>query len=306
MIIGINFPTNIGDTILALPVLDVLRGNFPSAKITAISSSKTRNLLSKNNFIDEVVLFDKNWTWKKKMYFSLHLRGKFDVFVDLKNSFLPLILKPKRTTPFLRFSSKSLHKRIFYLSLIKNLVKDNKTTLRSRIVLSSSRMEEWRGYFSGKDYLFIGLSSASSLKSYPPQYLKELISRLNTTKVVLLGGENDKDFYQGLEARNIINLVAQTEIEDVFFLLENYARLLLTVDCSLLHIGSYLNIPVVALFGPTPEKLFGPYSQHSLVLKREDLRCRPCQRAQCKFGDNQCMKIPPQEVIKAISEFFKS
>ncbi|MCF7872927.1 MAG: hypothetical protein K9L80_01805, partial [Candidatus Omnitrophica bacterium] len=63
----INFPTNIGDAILALPALDQIKTNFPRVEITAIVSPKTKEFLSQNNFIDKIVLFDKCWRIRKKV-----------------------------------------------------------------------------------------------------------------------------------------------------------------------------------------------------------------------------------------------
>jgi len=301
MTIGINFPTNIGDTILALPVLDTLKENFPQAKITAIASPKTRDLLFRNSFIDEVVLFDKKWSWREKMAFSFSLRKKFELFIDLKNTFLPVILAPKKSTPFLRIPSKTTHKKDYYLFLIKNLTKSSNGLIKSEVILESQEKEKWVKLFLEKDYLFIATCSASSLKQYPSSYLKEVVYQLKSEfKIVLLGREEDRDCYKGLFSEDVIDLVGKTEIWEVFFLLKNYAKVFLGVDSSLLHIASYLNIPAVSIFGPTSEKLYGPYSENSLILKRENLACRPCGKAQCRFKTNECMKVEPQKVVEAV------
>ncbi|MCF7895204.1 MAG: hypothetical protein K9L69_03600, partial [Candidatus Omnitrophica bacterium] len=86
----INFPTNIGDAILALPALDRIKTNFTEARITAIVSPKTKKFFSKNNFIDQVVLFDKRWRAREKVRFCLNLRKQFDLMIDFKNSMLPI------------------------------------------------------------------------------------------------------------------------------------------------------------------------------------------------------------------------
>ncbi|RKY45039.1 MAG: hypothetical protein DRP80_00360 [Candidatus Omnitrophota bacterium] len=301
MVIGVNFPTNIGDTILALPALDALKENFPQAKVTAIASPKTRDLLFRNNFIDEVVLFDKKWGWREKMAFSFSLRKKFGLFIDLKNTFLPIVLAPKRRTPFLRISSQSTHKKDYYLSLIKNLTESSNGLVKSEVILEPQEKERWVKLFSGKDYLFIATCSASSLKQYPSSYLKEVVYQLKSKlKIVLLGREEDRNCYKGLFSKDIINLAGKTKIWEVFFLLKNYAKIFLGVDSSLLHIASYLNIPTVSIFGPTSEKLYGPYSENSLILKRENLACRPCGKAQCRFKAKECMRVEPQKIVEAV------
>lgn len=121
----INFPTNIGDTILSLPVLDRVKFNYPWDKITAVVSSKTKELLSRSSFIDEIILFDKSWTKREKRNFAFDLRGKYKVVVDLKNSLLPLVIGSKVRTPFIRFFPKSMHAKDRHISLIKKLPLEN-------------------------------------------------------------------------------------------------------------------------------------------------------------------------------------
>ncbi|MCM8782737.1 MAG: lipopolysaccharide heptosyltransferase II, partial [Candidatus Omnitrophica bacterium] len=69
-----------------------------------------------------------------------------------------------------------------------------------------------------------------------------------------------------------------------------------------MHLTSYLNIPIVAIFGPTDDEEYGPWSSNSLVVKKE-IFCRPCSKAQCKFETIDCMRlIRPQEVLRSVNE----
>jgi len=126
-----NFPTNLGDTILSLPVLDKLKASYPQAKITAIVSPKTKEFLLRNNFIDDVVVFDKRWRIREKMRFCWDLKGKYDLIIDLKNSLLPFLLGIRRRTPFWRRSCKDVHIKDEYLSLVKKIVSQEPVIKRS-------------------------------------------------------------------------------------------------------------------------------------------------------------------------------
>jgi ADP-heptose:LPS heptosyltransferase len=59
-----------------------------------------------------------------------------------------------------------------------------------------------------------------------------------------------------------------------------------------------VGVPVVALFGPTDERKWGPWGEeHTVITKR--LSCYPCKPHKC--GDNECMKrIGVEEVIDAL------
>ncbi len=74
------------------------------------------------------------------------------------------------------------------------------------------------------------------------------------------------------------------------------ASLLITNDSAVLHLASYLNIPSVAIFGPTNEKKYGPWSKIQYIAKKE-IFCRPCQKAQCRFGHLKCMQLVKVEEV---------
>jgi len=301
----INFPTNLGDAIIGLPVLDRLRSNYPQAKISAITSPKTRDFFIRNTFIDEVILFDKSWKLGTKIKFCLYLRGKYDLIADLKNSFLPIALGIRKRTPFIRRFSNKVHIEDKYLSLI-SAVAPKEASEKSSFILQDSEKDKWN-YLETKRAIFIACSSLSSIKQYPYTHLKEVVSFFqNKQNIIILGQEQDRGFYRDiLKQRCVIDLVGKTDINDVFYLLKKYASLLLGVDSSITHMANYLDLPVVCLFGPTSHERSFPRSKHSIVLRREELGCSPCEMAQCEH-DIECMKIAPQEVIEAINKILKN
>jgi len=300
----INFPTNIGDAILGLPTLDRIKANYPQAKITAIVSSRTKDFLIRNNFINEVILFDKAWNKSQKQKFAISLRKKYDMVVDLKNSFLPVIIGPRLRTPFLRLFPKNLHIKEKYLALIKKIAPYERTQ-KSDCVLNEEEKSKWKNLKLPAS-IFIACTSLTSIKCYPYEYLKEVIEKLaKSHPVIIIGSEKDRQFYKDiLTIPGVIDLVGKTQMDDVFYLLKKYAKVLLAVDSSIMHMASYLDIPTVGLFGPTHPNRSCPYSQKSIVLWNKGLACTPCEKAECRFNI-ECMKIKPQEVIQAIEKLWQ-
>ncbi|OGX18824.1 MAG: lipopolysaccharide heptosyltransferase II, partial [Omnitrophica WOR_2 bacterium RBG_13_44_8b] len=97
----------------------------------------------------------------------------------------------------------------------------------------------------------------------------------------------------------IIDLTAGTTIQELSFLIKK-ASCVITNDSAVLHIASYINTPTVAIFGPTNEAKYGPWSEINAIVKR-DLVCRPCEKAQCGPGTLKCMQlIKVEDVLKAI------
>jgi len=296
----INFPTNIGDTILSLPVLDRMKASYPKSKITAIVSANTKNLLIRSNFIDEIVVFDKLWGWRQKMMFSLDLRGKYDIIVDLKNSFLPVVTAAKRRTPFIRKYQKGVHMKDIYLRLIDKL-SYNTYWERGDFILDVERVSYWDNLKLSPS-VFIACSSRSHIKRYPQSYLKRVIETLSKSglPLVILGEERDRDYYKGVSGLSgVYNLVEKTDMADVYFLLKKYARLLLCVDSSILHFGSYFNLPIVSLFGPTNSVRYGPWSKDFVILKNKEVGCSSSGSLPDSF-DALCMDISADIVVKAV------
>ena len=297
----INFPTNIGDTILALPVLDRLRSNYPQAKISAIVSSRTKDFLADNTLLDEVIFFDKHWKNLEKMRFFLRLRGHYDAMVDLKNSFLPFLLGVKQKTPFIRRFNDKIHIADKYQSIAARLM-PGPSRLKSDFRLDSSKQRQWQDLGLNKE-IFVACASLSAIKQYPADNLSKVLDLLpGPGRVIILGNEKDRVFYGDILRRSgVVDLVGATSITDIFYLLKYYAAVLLGVDSSITHVASYLGVPVAAIFGPTSPERFCPRSKGSVVLRKENLACLACGMPGCS-RDNECMRLDPQIVAKAIKD----
>lgn len=300
----INFPTNIGDTVIGLPVLDRLKTNYPQGKITAITSPKTEVFLKQNTFIDHTIIFCKKWGIKQKILFALSLAGKYDIFVDLKNSFLPVISGAKIKTPFIRKFPKNTPAKDMYLNLIKKFTSQDAKT-KSEFIITEEEKNKWHSR-NFSPVIFIACSSLSSKKRYPYVHLKAVVQNLKQTyPLVILGEKADRTFYKDiLSEEGVVDLVGKTSISDIFYLLKNYARLIICVDSSIMHIASYLNLPIVALFGPTSANNYGPWSDNYIILQNKTLSCCPCESSQCKIN-HECMNITLKEIKEAIEIIIK-
>lgn len=302
----VNFPTNIGDAVLSLPALDELVSTYPGGKITAIVSPATREMLSMREDIDEFIVYDKRKRLKEKICFAFSLRkGGYGIMVDFKNSLLPVVLRIKEYTSYIRIYPRDMHVKDRYISLVKRIVAGETGRRGGFLTDDASLKEKWpSGIF--RKAVFVSTFSRSDLKTYPVRYLKRIIEELSPRyRIVLLGDGTSADYYSSLDSYgNVFDLSGKTTLLDVYWLLTNYAALCFCVDSSILHLASYANVPVISLFGPTDEKKYGPWSEkRNVVISRDDLGCRPCGKARCCV-DCQCMHINPERVIEAIDELF--
>jgi heptosyltransferase-2 len=296
----INTPTSIGDSVLALPVIDRLKANYPEADITVICSKYNIEYLSRHSFVAQTLLFDKRWRMSQKIKFAFSLRKKYDLVVDLKNSALPLIIGAKHTSFFRNFKQNS-HAKDNYLKIIEKIA-PLKNAPKAEIRISEEEKEKWCK-FGLSPSLFVACASNALQKRYPYNYLKQALEELkNHYRLVILGQESERQFYQDiLSLEGVIDLVGETKIYEIFYLLKNYAKLLLCVDSSILHIASYVNAPAVALFGQNNPQKYGPWSDKFSVITNKNLACVPCGKPHCDF-DHRCMEIEPSIVVEAVKQ----
>ncbi len=125
-------------------------------------------------------------------------------------------------------------------------------------------------------------------------------------KIVIMGGLEERDLGEAVAVQipEAINLCGKTTLLESLALLSN-ARLVVGNDSSSSHMAALVNVPVVAIYGPTVLKFgYRPWAQSSAVAELEGLDCRPCgphgHRA-CPLGHHNCMKkLDAGSVLKVI------
>ncbi len=79
-------------------------------------------------------------------------------------------------------------------------------------------------------------------------------------------------------------------------------NLVIANDSGPIHMAAALEVPVLAVFGPTNPKRTGPYGrQHRVVTA--DVFCRPCYRRHCAQDVPECLaKVMPERVVREAVE----
>jgi heptosyltransferase-2 len=106
------------------------------------------------------------------------------------------------------------------------------------------------------------------------------------------------------------NQVGRTQLSELIDLLQG-ATVVLSPDSAPVHLASDLNVPVVALFGPTvPELGFAPWRKGSWAIGVKDLACRPCDihgPKICPLVHHKCMReMPVDKISKYLMNFFEA
>ncbi|MFA5355797.1 MAG: lipopolysaccharide heptosyltransferase II [Candidatus Omnitrophota bacterium] len=312
--------SNIGDCILTLPVLDALLENFPGAEVTVVCGMRPQEIFRDNPRVKRLIVYDKHAGLKEKVGLFNALKGeRFDIVVDLRNTLLGVLLRAaEKTSPFNRIPKSIRHMKD------RHLFKVLKLKLRISRKAEDSSLHIGR---EDKEYIdsilkehnineddrivVIAPGARSHTKRWPRDKFAELANSLIEefrVKVVLVGDNDDApdNEYISAHARHpVLDLSARTNIRQLASLLKRSA-LVITNDSATLHLASYLDIPLVAIFGPTNEKKYRPWSRVYYVVKK-DISCRPCEKAQCTFGTLKCMDIVKvEDVLRAVRNILVS
>lgn len=87
-----------------------------------------------------------------------------------------------------------------------------------------------------------------------------------------------------------------------FLAMLSYCKLLVCNDSGPMHLANLLDVPVVAVFGPTNPVWFGPRGARDRVVIRPEFSCRPCFDY-CIFIQPYCLKtISTDEVYSAVKD----
>ena len=172
------------------------------------------------------------------------------------------------------------------------------------------------GLSEDQKIVFFHPQSRWSFKEIPIETSSEVIDllRKKNYQVILSGSKedykNNLEIYRGCNFKPI--MMKSPSIEETASAME-ISDYVLSVDSMTIHMASALKKPTIAIFGPTDEKVWGPYQTKFKVvaLSQNDspkFKCRPCLNAGC--GGNkvsECLnEMPATYIVEKALEFIKN
>lgn len=132
----------------------------------------------------------------------------------------------------------------------------------------------------------------------------DALQKRNGWRVVLTSGLDPRELQKVNNIINLchshpINLAGQLTLKEMAAL-SRRCQLFIGVDTAPMHIAAAVGTPVVALFGPSGEKSWGPWGEGHIVIKK-DMPCRPCGKDGCGGSKkSRCLEeITVAEVLEA-------
>ncbi len=313
--------SNLGDVLMALPAFDFLRRTFRNARITVVAGTRTKVLFETHPDVDRLIVYDKQSSLgeKKALFRELQAEG-FDVVIDLKNSFYRWGLRARFKNPaWVRMPSwieHSRHEHLYKTVLAvggRNISKEEFLALDARRNPSFIRAADHgyvddllaeRGIAKTDTFVLVAPGARSDLKKWHISGYAQVIRELPAVvklPVVVIGDRGDRAVIERVVREagvGVVALIDQTDFSQLAALVQR-ARFIICNDSGVLHLGSYLGVPVIGIYGPSNERRYGPWSAESLVV-RKHVACAPCEKAHCARGRVCIEMIRPYDVLLAV------
>ena len=166
------------------------------------------------------------------------------------------------------------------------------------------------GLGSGRTFIHVHPASRWHFKCWPVESMVALIDRLHDDgHQVILSAAPDAAEMRMIEdiqrrlSRPAHSLAGQLSLKELAALTAR-ARLFIGVDSAPMHIAAAMGTPVVALFGPSGDKEWGPWKVAHRIVASDVHPCRPCGMDGCggsKVSD--CLvSLPVDKVFGAVQE----
>ena len=71
-----------------------------------------------------------------------------------------------------------------------------------------------------------------------------------------------------------------------------------------MHLAAALNIPTVAIFGPTKVNETSQWMNEKSIVVKKNFECQPCMKKTCPLKHHNCMKlIDESDILDAAKKF---
>ncbi|MDD5069958.1 MAG: glycosyltransferase [Candidatus Omnitrophica bacterium] len=315
--------SSLGDIILAVPTFKALKARYPESKITVLTLKKYACLLYECPYVDEVITVNEDYKKFKNLWLLTKelRRNSYDYIVDLQNSrgshLIAALSLPRFSFGYDIRWGRILTNPVKYLKNCDPLTSQEKILALLGINLGDKRLEFWdlgqEKVFGLPEDRLIGINLSASKrwtsKNWPIDRITELIKlihkELKGYNVVLIGDESSQSLAGRIEALvsgKIYNLTGKTTLIDLPHIISK-CKVFITPDTASLHLAISLNVPTIALFGPTDPNRHTVSCDRLHVLGLQT-KCSPCYRPKCRLKEgNLCItKVAAQEVLSKITE----
>lgn len=330
-----------GDVLLTSPVFSVLKRHYPHLEVDGLVYQDTMEMLSLHPHLNELHLIDRRWKklgprgqLRAELALIRSLRQRrYDLVIHLtehwRGVILTRLLRPRYAVAGIYASRQSKwwrktfshfypivprrHMVEVHLDALRRIGLQPDLEERGLQVATSpetdaevAEMLARQGAEAGT-YIHLHPTSRWLFKSWEPGKVRVLIERLleRGHQLVVTAAPDPAELsmvetiLEGLP-RQPINLAGQLSLKQLVAVARN-ARCFMGMDSVPMHIAAAVGTPCVALFGPSGETEWGPWSDRAEVVTLP-FSCRPCGKDGCGGGKiSDCLwRISVDQVLGSI------
>jgi heptosyltransferase-1 len=334
-------PSSLGDIVHTLPVVGMIRQQFPDSVISWVVNDSYAELLDLCPDIDTRIVFKRKRLarprhWLEIFSFIRELRSqKFDIAIDFQGLFRSAVIArlsgAKKRVGFRNAREGApwfYTDRVLLPANLKHAQDKNMFLARAALhlpdtepttALASSEVDAvkvrkiMREQEIDPDRTVLAVAPAArwGTKTWPPEFFARVLSELHeqtspsAPTIVCVGTADERptgDRVCEKAACPVVNLMGETDLGALAELLRKSA-VLLTNDSGPMHLAAAVGTPVVALFGATDPALTGPYGDCHAVFMGE-CEHAPCMQRKCKMNHSpECHgTINAAKVVEALKK----
>ncbi len=283
----------IGDVLMLLPAVRLLRKQFPETQIDWLIDRPIAPLLVELSEVNMLAI-DKPKSisdyWRFKQQWRTKNTGQLISFQtsSVSNMVMALLSAEHKTglgAPYSREGHhllthsaydlpKNLHQVEIFFALAKKFAgisEELEISADDLFLPVSERDKIWARdtLQQHKQWIAINPMASTAEKTWPSQYYSELINQLNhrypDKYIVLTGGSSNKEVEFAAKIQQqaktpCFNLVGKTSLTQLAALLQQMT-LLISPDTGPLHLANAVATPVIGLYAVTRPEYIGPYNQ---------------------------------------------
>ena len=337
--------SDIGDVLTATPALRALRQSFPAARLEALVPPNSAPVLAGSPLVDEVIVFDKfqfdrpidalkpssllalvrlardlrrrrydclvilhhlTTRWGMLKYAALALTSGAKVRVGLDNGRGWFLTHRARDGGF-----GVRHEVEYWLDVVGTIGAETEDTSLEMAVGENDQIPMTNGQWP-----LVAIHPGSGGYSLARRWSAEGFARVADAlverygaRIVLVGTLADGvSQVASLMRSEAVNLEGRTNLGQLAAILKR-CDLFIGADSGVMHLAAAVSTPLVAIFGPSNHKAWGPWPRGGRhIILRADLPCSPCSYVGFSVGRREgceartCMRMVTPEMVLAAAE----
>ncbi len=261
----------IGDTILSTGVIRFFNKKNPGAKFTFVIGPSAEPIFKNFKSVEKIITVSKkkfNMHWFEIIYNCYGT--KWDIIVDFRSSLIAYFLTHNKKFIFKKKSNKNHVLQLcdyFRFDCSELFIETNN---EEEQIVTQNISDDFNYFviFPGGNWK----PKIWSVENYN-SLLKKILSQNKNIKFILVGSKIEEKIYfneitKNIDSKYILNLFGSSLTQTAAYMKKS--KIFIGNDSGLSHIASASKLKSIILFGPTNDKIYGPFDKNSQVVRTSE------------------------------------